>query len=66
MAHAFLQLAADPDAARAQARAGREYVRQEWSKEKAFGDLRRVLQDVVNDANGARTESRRGTRLHES
>jgi glycosyltransferase involved in cell wall biosynthesis len=66
MAHAFLQLAADPDAARGQARAGREYVRREWSREKAFGDLRRVLQDVVNDANGARSGSRQGTRQNES
>jgi D-inositol-3-phosphate glycosyltransferase len=65
MAHAFLQLATDPDAARAQARAGREYVRREWSREKAFGDLRRVLQDVVNDANGARY-SRQRTPLNES
>ena len=54
MARAFLQLAANPDAARVQARAGREYVRREWNKQKAFGDLQRVLQEVVTAASGAR------------
>jgi glycosyltransferase involved in cell wall biosynthesis len=54
MARVFLQLAANPEAARAEAQAGREYVRREWSKEKAFGDLRRVLHEVVRDANNAR------------
>ena len=47
MARAFLSIAADPDRARAQARAGREYVCREWSREKAFSDLRHVLEEVV-------------------
>jgi glycosyltransferase involved in cell wall biosynthesis len=54
MARAFLHLAANPDAARIQARAGREYVRREWNKQKAFGDLQRVLHEVVNAASVAR------------
>ena len=49
MAQAFLDIAADPEGARAQAHAGREYVRREWSREKAFGDLARILEDVSAD-----------------
>jgi D-inositol-3-phosphate glycosyltransferase len=56
MARAFLLLAANPDAARSQARTGREYVRRDWSKQKAFGDLQRVLQEVVSH----RSDSSRG------
>lgn len=47
MAQAFLDIAADPEGARAQARAGREYVRREWSRDKAFRDLAHILQDVM-------------------
>ncbi|MGH9145754.1 MAG: glycosyltransferase [Vicinamibacterales bacterium] len=53
MARAFLQLAANPDAARSQARTGREYVRRDWNKQKAFGDLQRVLQEVVSHRSGS-------------
>jgi glycosyltransferase involved in cell wall biosynthesis len=47
MADAFLAIARSPDAARAQARLGREYVCREWSRDKAFRDLAQVLEDVV-------------------
>lgn len=46
MAQAFLTIAAHGEAARRQARRGREYVCREWSREKAFGDLERVLDEV--------------------
>ncbi len=48
MADALLAIAARPDAARAQARSGREYVCREWSREKAFGDLAMVFESVAN------------------
>jgi glycosyltransferase involved in cell wall biosynthesis len=47
MADALLAIAARPEAARAQARAGREYVCREWSRDKAFGDLARVFESVA-------------------
>jgi glycosyltransferase involved in cell wall biosynthesis len=48
MADAFLAIAASPEAARAQARAGRESVCRDWSREKAFADLALVLESVAN------------------
>ena len=48
MADAFLAIAASQDAARAQARSGREYVCREWSREKAFADLALVFESVAN------------------
>ena len=51
MADALLAIAASPDAARAQALLGREYVCREWNREKAFGDLAVVLQAVANHHN---------------
>jgi len=50
MAEQLLWIAAHPDEARAQALAGREYVVREWSRAKAFGDLRRVLEEVAGTA----------------
>lgn len=47
MAQAFIDIARDPAAARAQALEGRRLVVREWSREKAFGDLARVIEDVV-------------------
>jgi glycosyltransferase involved in cell wall biosynthesis len=47
MAQALLTIAANREAAREQARRGRKYVCREWSREKAFGDLERVLEEVV-------------------
>jgi glycosyltransferase involved in cell wall biosynthesis len=47
MAEQLLWIAAHHDEARAQALAGREYVVREWNRTKAFGDLRRVLEDVA-------------------
>lgn len=47
MAGSFLTIAADPAAARRQAQTGRAYVCREWSREKAFDDLSRVLETVA-------------------
>jgi glycosyltransferase involved in cell wall biosynthesis len=44
MAEAFRRIAADPDAARAVARRGREHV---WSRDKAFRDLKQILTEVA-------------------
>lgn len=43
MAQAILDVAADPAAARDQARRGREYVRAKWNRERAFRELHRSL-----------------------
>ena len=48
MAQAFQVIARNPDAARTRVRLGRQYVCREWSREKAFGDLAQILEDVVN------------------
>jgi glycosyltransferase involved in cell wall biosynthesis len=47
MADALLAIAADPDAARTQARLGREYVRRNWSREQAFRDLAHVFESIA-------------------
>jgi glycosyltransferase involved in cell wall biosynthesis len=47
MADALMRIAADPHAARAQARRGREYVCREWSRDRAFRELHRTLSDVA-------------------
>ena len=52
MARAFLDIAADREAARTATRAGREYVRREWSRERAFADLRLSLASVVSARHG--------------
>jgi glycosyltransferase involved in cell wall biosynthesis len=46
MCQAFLWIANNRAAARAQALAGREYVVREWRREKAFGDLLQVFKEV--------------------
>ncbi len=46
MAEQLLWVAANPAEARAQAMRGRDYVRRHWNRQKAFGDLRRVLEEV--------------------
>jgi len=43
MAQAILDVAADPAAARDHARRGREYVRANWNRERAFRELHRSL-----------------------
>ena len=43
MARAILEVAADPSAAREQARRGRDYVRANWSREIAFREVHRSL-----------------------
>lgn len=57
MARAFQAIAANPHAARAQARRGREYVCREYSRGKAFRDLKQTLTEatdrVVYDPQGA-------------
>ena len=47
MTQALLRVAADPGAAREQARRGREYVAREWSRERAFRALHRTLTDAA-------------------
>jgi glycosyltransferase involved in cell wall biosynthesis len=47
MAEALLAIAANPDAARARAGAGREYVCRCWNREKAFADLAVVLSSAA-------------------
>jgi glycosyltransferase involved in cell wall biosynthesis len=54
MARALLEIAADREAARAATRAGREYVRRDWSRERAFGDLSRSLASVTSARRAAR------------
>jgi glycosyltransferase involved in cell wall biosynthesis len=49
MAEALLRLAADPAQARADASRGREYVQRYWTRAAAFGELRAVLADVVEE-----------------
>ncbi len=49
MAQAFLSIAAHPEASRAQARLGREYVRSEWSRARAFADLQRTLANAAGE-----------------
>jgi glycosyltransferase involved in cell wall biosynthesis len=49
---AVLAIAADVDAARAQARRGREYVRRAWSRDLAFESLRAVLTDIARCPTG--------------
>jgi hypothetical protein len=43
MAQAIMDVAADPAAARNHARRGREYVRANWNRERAFRELHRSL-----------------------
>jgi glycosyltransferase involved in cell wall biosynthesis len=50
MSRALLVAAALPEVARRQARRGRAYVCREWSREKAFAELRRSLMEVVTAA----------------
>ena len=47
MCRAILVTAALPEAARRQARRGRDYVCREWSRDKAFVDLRRSLMEAA-------------------
>jgi glycosyltransferase involved in cell wall biosynthesis len=47
MADAFLWIAGHPAEARAQAMRGRDLVLREWSREKAFDDLRRIIDDCL-------------------
>jgi glycosyltransferase involved in cell wall biosynthesis len=46
MAQEIIRVARNPAEARAAAMRGREYVVREWSREKAFGDLNRILNEV--------------------
>jgi D-inositol-3-phosphate glycosyltransferase len=49
MARALLVVAALPEAARRQARRGRQYVCREWTRDKAFRELQRSLTAVASD-----------------
>jgi glycosyltransferase involved in cell wall biosynthesis len=53
MAKELLWIAANPAEARAQALRGRGYVEREWSREKAFRDLRAALEDVAGSSRAA-------------
>jgi glycosyltransferase involved in cell wall biosynthesis len=46
MADEFMWIAAHPEEARAQALLGRDMVLRDWSREKAFGDLSRIIEEV--------------------
>jgi glycosyltransferase involved in cell wall biosynthesis len=48
MADEFLWIAANPDEARAQAARGREMVVREWSRQRAFHDLARTINEVAS------------------
>ena len=54
MAEALLAVAADPERARSRASRGRDYVQRQWTRSAAFGELRAVLADVVNERLAAR------------
>ena len=47
MAAAILQIASAPDAARARARRGRDYVVRHWSRARAFDELHQVLAEAA-------------------
>lgn len=51
MANAILWVAHNPAEARDQALKGREYVHTNWRREKAFGDLKLVLEDALHSRN---------------
>lgn len=50
MAKAISWVAENPDGARDQATKGREYVCANWRREKAFGDLKDILEHAANGA----------------
>lgn len=50
MAKAILWVAANPAEARAQALKGRAYVEKQWRRDKAFGDLKQVLEEAASGA----------------
>jgi glycosyltransferase involved in cell wall biosynthesis len=50
MANAICWVARNPAEARDQAIKGRQYVYEHWRREKAFGDLKQVLEDAANGA----------------
>jgi len=50
MAAALMQIAANPDAARARARRGREYVCRCWGRDRAFRELQQVLEAAAGTA----------------
>jgi glycosyltransferase involved in cell wall biosynthesis len=57
MADAFMWIAAHPDEARTQALRGRDTVVRDWSRQKAFDDLRGIVEEVcagVSDTRPAR------------
>jgi glycosyltransferase involved in cell wall biosynthesis len=49
MAEALLAVAAAPGRARERARLGRAYVCREWSRDRAFSELKRVLEELVTE-----------------
>ena len=57
MTRAILDVAANPRAARADASRGREYVRQHWSRARAFEALRLSLSSAAGLAPAAPTKA---------
>jgi glycosyltransferase involved in cell wall biosynthesis len=64
MAEQFLWIAAHPEEARAQALEGRKMVERDCSREKAFGDLARVLDEIASGGTD-RVPMRAPAPLHE-
>jgi hypothetical protein len=62
MARALLVVAAVPHAAQRQARRGREYVCQEWSRERAFRELQRSLMAAASVGSAQVTEGEASAR----
>lgn len=52
MAREFLWIASHREEARAQAMRGREMILRDWNREKAFDDLREILETVVAERGG--------------
>lgn len=57
MAEEFLWIAANRESARAQALRGRDYVCEQWNRQKAFADLKHVLETVVSEGRDRRRGS---------
>jgi glycosyltransferase involved in cell wall biosynthesis len=54
IADALIDIATNPERARVQAQSGRDHVRREWNRDKAFNDLKRTLTTVALRSSGER------------
>jgi glycosyltransferase involved in cell wall biosynthesis len=57
MCNEFLWIAANRDEARKQALLGREYIKREWNRKKAFSDLASVFEETMRDGRGVAQET---------